>query len=116
MSLFWIIIIVFLLIAWVFCLFPFARNLKTGREPAVFFFIAALMALLAFGIYFHQGSSAGLQQRLAFEQRAVHLQILLESIRHDPSAAIRMMETYLKQHPGDKHAAYLLAKLYQVEK
>lgn len=113
MILFWIFMLSLLILALLFIILPLTKQSNTRCDVGVLISICMLIVLFSLGLYLKQGSVPALSQRIALEQRAVHLQALLNTIGHDPQKAIAMMKAYLKNKPNDKHAWYLLGRLYE---
>lgn len=113
MILFWTLMLSLLILALLFIILPLTKQSKTRRDKVVLITVCILIVLFSVGLYFKQGSAPALSQRIAMERRAIHLQALLDTIGHDPYKAIAMMKTYLKNKPKDRHAWYLLGKLYE---
>jgi cytochrome c-type biogenesis protein CcmH/NrfG len=113
MTLFWMLIFVLLGLALLFIILPLHRHLSTRSDYFVLISVCVCTIILSLGLYLKQGSSGALRQSIALQQRAVHLQALFATINNDPQKAITMMKAYLKNKPEDKHAWYLLGKLYQ---
>ena len=113
MILFWIFMLSLLILALLFIILPLTKQSNIGRDKLVLLIVCILIVLFSGALYLKQGSSPALSQRIALEKRAVHLQALLNTIGHDPQKAIAMMKVYLKNKPNDKHAWYLLGRLYE---
>lgn len=113
MILFWGLTVVLLVLALSFLYLPLCKRPIKPREYIILLGLSVLIGAFSLGFYLKQGSSVQLSQSMALQRRALHLQALLDAIGNDPQKAIIMMQQYLKNKPKDKHAWYLLSKLYE---
>ena len=108
MTLFWIFIFIFLVLALLCILFPLSHK----RERVVYF-ASVFIIIFSLSFYLIQGNSPALKQSIILQKQVAQRQILLEEINNNPQKAINMMKIYVKKNPKDKHAQYLLNKLYE---
>jgi hypothetical protein len=108
---FWVFIFIFLVFALLCIAWPILR--PVGRDPIILISVSVFIIIFSLSFYLIQGNSLALKQSIILQKQVAQRQILLEQMNNNPQKAIHMMKIYIKNHPQDKRAQYLLNRLYK---